>query len=101
MEKPRQHPRVASPAEVLVHSGEIQLHCRARDLSMAGCFVETLRAVESDTVSLVFVVPAGGEAVTCDARIVRRERGGLAVRFLGLDWGALFGLARLVSPGLA
>ncbi len=97
----RHHPRVAPPSEVVLRHGKRELRCRARDLSITGCFLETPGEVEAGEVDLVFLQPAGGEAVRCRGEVLRREPRGLAVRFLGLEWGAFFGLARLVSPGLA
>ena len=97
----RHHPRVAPPSEVVVSTGGVELRCRTRDVSIAGCFVETPHRVQAGTVDLVFMLPSGGEAVRCRGHVVRSEPRGLAVRFLGLDWGEIFGLARLISPGLA
>ncbi len=97
----RHHPRVAPPSEVLVRTEGGEILCRTRDVSIAGCFVETPRRVNAATVDLVFTLPAGGETIRCRGHVVRSEPRGLAVRFLGLDWSELFGLARLISPGLA
>ncbi|MHB8417216.1 MAG: PilZ domain-containing protein [Myxococcales bacterium] len=97
----RQHPRVAPPSEVILRQGAGELRCRARNLSITGCFLETPGELQAGMVDLVFMEPSGGEAVRCRGQILRREPRGLAVRFLGLEWGELFGLARLVAPGLA
>ncbi|HUB08035.1 MAG TPA: PilZ domain-containing protein [Myxococcales bacterium] len=97
----RSHPRVAPPSEVVLRQGESEIRCRTRDLSITGCFLETPGQVAGGVVDLVFMEPSGGEAVRCRGQVLRREPRGLAVRFLGLEWGALFGLARLVAPGLA
>jgi hypothetical protein len=97
----RHHPRVAPPSEVLIKAGEGgELRCRTRDLSIAGCFVETPSEVEAGVVDLVFMEPDGREAVRCRGQVLRREARGLAVRFLGLEWEELFSLARLIAPGL-
>ncbi len=96
----RHHPRVAPPSEVLVKSDQGELRCRTRDLSIAGCFVETPTEVEAGTVELVFMEVGGREAVRCRGQVLRREARGLAVRFLGLEWEELFSLARLIAPGL-
>jgi hypothetical protein len=98
----RHHPRVAPPSQVLIKAGsQGELRCRTRDLSIAGCFLETPREVEAGMIDLVFMWPEGQEAVRCRGQVLRREARGLAVRFLGLEWTELFGLARLIAPGLA
>lgn len=97
----RHHPRVAPPSEVLLRQGHSELRCRTRDLSITGCFLETPRAPEGGMVELVIKTPVGDEIVRCRGQVVRREPRGVAVRFLGLDFGELFGLARLIAPGLA
>jgi hypothetical protein len=98
----RHHPRVSPPSEVLVKAGaQGDLRCRPRDLSIAGCFLETPLEVQAGMVDMVFMEPGGREAVRCRGQVLRREARGLAVRFLGLEWSELFSLARLIAPGLA
>ncbi|MHB1843656.1 MAG: PilZ domain-containing protein [Deltaproteobacteria bacterium] len=94
----RNHPRVASQREVLLGQGGHAILGEARDLSMAGCFVVARDAPSAGPVEVVF--REGGESVRCRGQIVRRVAQGVAVRFDALDWGDIFGLARLISPAL-
>lgn len=104
-EKTRNHPRVAQATGVELRSGTLVAQCRARDLSLAGCYLETAQEVAGEIVDLVFVGSEEDQVARCQAQILRRDREadgrrGLAVRFLSLGWGDLFGLARLLAPGL-
>jgi hypothetical protein len=50
-------------------------------------------------------IPGQSERVSFPARVLRKDRKtdgsiGLAIKFLDVDWTALLGLARLVSPQL-
>jgi len=99
---PRHHPRVTGTAGVELKSREGRFTCRARDLSLAGCYVETKAQMHSDD---VLQIPGQVERVSFPARVVRKDaRGdgtvGLALKFLSVDWSALLGLARLVAPQL-
>ncbi len=101
----RNHPRVRGTAGVELLSAEGRQACRALDLSLAGCYVETRALPESARVELSFQVPGQRERITCPAEVIRRDRHrdgtvGLALRFLNIDWAALLGLARIVSPQL-
>ncbi len=102
---PRHHPRVTGTAGVELRSREGRVVCRPRDLSLAGCYVETRTAPTDDEVEILLHVPGQSGRVAFPARVVRRDRRhdgtlGLALQFLAMDWAALLGLARLVSPQL-
>lgn len=102
----RHHPRVAQKAGVELRSGDVTARCQAQDVSLAGCYLETAQGIAGEIVDLVFLGSDDGEIAHCKAKVLRRElrpngRQGLAVRFLQVGWGDLFGLARLVAPGLA
>jgi hypothetical protein len=102
---PRHHPRVTGTAGVELRSKSGQVVCRPRDLSLAGCYVETRVAPEADEVELLLHIPGQRGRVAFPARVVRRDKRhdgmlGLALQFLAMDWSALLGLARIVSPQL-
>jgi hypothetical protein len=101
----RTHPRVRGTAGAELSCGEGKFACRAFNLSVAGCYVETRHSLCDPTVDLLLRVPSHREAISCAAAVVRKDikRDGtvcLALRFLSLDWTELLGLARLVSPQL-
>lgn len=97
-------------AGVELRSAQGHFSCRARDVSLAGCYVETRRALkeapEGPQVEVVFQVPGQRERIRCAAEVVRQDAKsdgtiGLALRFQPVDWAAFLGLARLVAPQLA
>jgi len=101
----RSHPRVRGTAGVELSSGEARYACRAFNLSVAGCYVETRHSLCDPKVDLLLRIPGRREAISCPAEVVRKDwKGdgtvGLALRFLPLDWTELLGLARLVAPQL-
>ncbi len=101
----RTHPRVRGTAGVELSRGEERFACRAFNLSLAGCYVETRHSVCGPTIELLLRVPGRREAIRCPAEVVRKDQTGngtvgLALRFLSVDWSELLGLARLVAPQL-
>jgi hypothetical protein len=96
----RTHPRVRGTAGVELSCGEERFPCRAFNLSVAGCYVETRHSFCDPTIDLLLRVPGRREAISCPAEVVRKDRKndgtiGLALRFMALDWSQLLGLARL------
>jgi len=101
----RTHPRVRGSAKAALSSGAERFACRAFNLSLVGCYVETHHSVPSPRVSLMLRVPGQHHEIACPAEVTRRDRKndgtvGLALRFLSVDWTVLLGLARLVAPQL-
>lgn len=101
----RHHPRVRGTAGVELCAQEGRFTCRARDMSLAGCYLETHHTVVGPHVQLVFQVPGQLERVACAAQVVRQDLKsdgtlGLALRFKAMDWSALLGLAKIVAPQL-
>ena len=101
----RSHPRVRGTAGAELGCGEERFACRAFNLSVAGCYVETKHSLCDPTVDLLLRIPGRREAISYAAEIVRKDQKsdgtiGMALRFLSLDWTALLGLARLVAPQL-
>ena len=102
---PRHHPRVTGTAGVELKSREGRFICRARNLSLVGCYVEIKAALRSEDVEVVLQIPGQRERVSFPARVVRKDSRsdgtvGLALKFMNVDWTGLLGLARLVSPQL-
>jgi hypothetical protein len=67
----RTHPRVRGTAGVELSCGEERFACRASNLSLAGCYVETRHSRCDPTVSLLLRVPGRKEAIRCSAEVVR------------------------------
>ena len=101
----RAQPRVRGSSAAEIGRGEERFPCRAFNLSLGGCYVETREWLCDPRVDLLLRVPGRGEAIRCRAEVVRKDWKkdgslGLALRFRMLDWPELLGLARLVAPGL-
>jgi hypothetical protein len=101
----RTHPRVLGTAGAEIGRGAERFACRAFNISVAGCYVETRHSFCDPTIDLLLRVPGRKEAISCPAEVVRKDwkndgTFGLALRFLSLDWTELLGLARLVAPQL-
>jgi hypothetical protein len=101
----RTHPRVNGTAGAEIGRGADRIPCRAFNISVAGCYVETRESICDPTLNLLLRVPGRREAIRCPAEVVRRDSKsngtiGLALRFVSMDWTELLGLARLVAPQL-
>lgn len=95
----RFHPRVEADIPVKVLLAGRTVNVRARDVSMAGLF---LQAHPADTMrELTIAVPLPGDreiVTTCSIR--RREVDGVALEFGELDWDDFLALARFLHPRL-
>lgn len=101
----RNHPRVRGATAATLSDGFARFACRASNLSVAGCYVETTHALTNPRLSLLLRVPGQHHELSYAAEVVRQDwkrdgKLGLALRFLSVDWTALLGLARLVAPQL-
>jgi hypothetical protein len=88
-----------------IRDGGERFACRASNLSVAGCYVETDHALTNPRLSLLLRVPGQHHEIACQAEVLRQDwkrdgKLGLALRFLSVDWTVLLGLARLVAPQL-
>ncbi|MFN7131700.1 MAG: PilZ domain-containing protein [Myxococcales bacterium] len=95
----REHPRV--PANFVVHvempGGAVK--ARARDLSMAGLYLDApLKVPDRVQVLLVLGEEIGSVVTTCE--VERRDEHGVALSFARIDWDELMVLARFLSPRL-
>ena len=72
---------------------------KARDLSMAGLFLQAQPADALRELTLAIPLPGDREIVaTCS--ILRREAHGVALEFGTLDWDDFISLARFLHPRL-
>lgn len=95
----RFHPRVGTDLMLSASLGAEQLELRARDLSMAGVFLDGYPLDGPDR--LMLLIPVGGDRrVMTGAQVVRRTGGGAGVAFDPLDWDDLLSLARFLHPRL-
>jgi hypothetical protein len=79
----RKHPRKPTPVKVeLVSGGRVNKAC-ARDVSLSGMFVknEDTQSYEVDEDIVLAFESRAGQAHTIEARIVRKDKHGLGIRF--------------------
>jgi hypothetical protein len=95
----RYHPRVEANLMVKVILPGRAVAAKARDLSMAGLF---LQAQPADTLrELTLAIPLPGDReITTTCTILRREANGVALEFGTLDWDDFLALARFLHPRL-
>lgn len=95
----REHPRV--PANFVVHvelpGGAVK--ARARDLSMAGLYLDAPLRVP-DRVKVLMVLPEEVGTVMTTCEVERRDAHGVALSFAEIDWDDLMRLARFLAPRL-
>ena len=95
----RFHPRVEAPLPVKVFLGGRTVTVQARDLSMAGLFLQAHAADSLQQLSIGIPLPGDREILTtCTIR--RREVDGVALEFGELDWDDFLALARFLHPRL-
>lgn len=95
----RFHPRVDAdiPVKVLLSGRTVTV--RARDVSMAGLFLQAHPADTTRQLKIAVPLPGDREIVTtCEIR--RREVDGVALEFGELDWDDFLALARFLHPRL-
>ena len=95
----RFHPRVEAHIPVKVHLSGRTVTVQARDVSMAGLFLQAHAADSLQQLTVAVPLPGDREIVTtCTIR--RREVDGVAVEFGELDWDDFLALARFLHPRL-
>ncbi|MBZ4419535.1 PilZ domain-containing protein [Myxococcus sp. RHSTA-1-4] len=95
----RYHPRVEAhiPVKVLLPGRTVTV--QARDVSMAGLFLQAHAPDATQRLTIAVPLPGDREVVTtCEIR--RREVDGVALEFGELDWDDLIALARFLHPRL-
>ena len=95
----RYHPRVSANFMVKVLLGHRQVMAKARDLSMAGLYLQAHLGDFQDRLTVAVPLPGEGELVLT-ARVCRRESDGVALEFEALDWDEMIVLARFLHPRL-
>jgi PilZ domain-containing protein len=95
----RYHPRVEANLMVKVILPGRAVAAKARDLSMAGLFLQAQPADTLRELTLAIPLPGDREIVTTCA-ILRREPNGVALEFGTLDWDDFLALARFLHPRL-
>lgn len=96
----RQHPRVPAGFMVKLQLGARQVLARARDLSMAGLFVDGPAAHLPAEVRLRIPLPGIDREVETTCLVERRDARGVALSFAQIDWDDLLLMARYLSPRL-
>lgn len=95
----RMHPRVEANLMVKVHLSNRTVVVNARDLSMAGLFLQAHASDSQRHLTITLPLPGDREIVT-RCRIRRRDVQGIAVEFESLDWDDVLALARYLHPRL-
>lgn len=96
-EERRQHRRIVHPFDGSWTGASGSSRCRIADISLGGCFVQTL-ATPSTGESTTITVTIGNHALTFHGLVVYAERGmGFAVRFRDIPPEELLELARLLQ----
>lgn len=95
----REHPRVPADFPVRVDVGGRVLGARARNLSMAGLYLDGPLPVPA-RVRVRLPLPGAEREVRTTCRVERRERSGVALSFESIDWDDLILVARYLSPRL-
>lgn len=96
----REHPRVKAGFMVKLEVGAKQVVARARDLSMAGLFVDGPISRLPGEFDLRIPLPGQERDVVTTCRVERRVPEGVAVSFAKIDWNDLILVARYLSPRL-
>ena len=95
----RHHPRVSANFTVKAHVKGRTVLTKARDLSMAGIWVEGRLGNEGELLTVSIPLPQDREVLTA-GRITRQSEQGVALEFDDLDWDDMFALARYLHPRL-
>ncbi|MDQ3263330.1 MAG: PilZ domain-containing protein [Myxococcota bacterium] len=94
----RFHPRVETDLTVKVLVNGRAYAARARDLSMAGLFLEC--EAPSHQTRFTVALPLPDREVLTRCLVRRWEENGVGLEFEDLDWEDLFALARFLHPRL-
>jgi hypothetical protein len=91
--------RVTVERIVRVRTSSGERSARMQDLSLTGCFLETTATYEVGAiVALTFALSSGNEpSVTTEARVVRRTKQGVGVRFVFSDAETTLAIKRWIS----
>ena len=95
----REHPRIATGFPVHLDLGTRQLEAIARNLSMAGLYLDCALPLP-DLVRARIPLPGVAHEVRTTCQVERRERRGIALSFAAIDWEDLLLVARYLSPRL-
>ena len=96
----RQHPRVRAGFLVKMQLGPRQVMARARDLSMAGLFLDGPLSRLPSEMELRIPLPGQDREVLTTCRVERTDSDGVALSFSRIDWSDLLLMARFLSPRL-
>jgi len=101
MRAKREHPRVPAGFVVKLEVGARQvLTARARDLSMAGLFLDGPVSQLPNEIGVRIPLPGQNRDVVTRCQVERREAGGVALSFSQITWEDLLLMARYLSPRL-
>lgn len=95
----RLHPRVDADLSVKVLSNGRAYAARARDVSMAGLFLECEAPRHQTRFTVALNLP-GDREVVARCLVRRWQEDGVGLEFEDLDWEDLFALARFLHPRL-
>ena len=95
----REHPRIATEFPVHLDLGAHQLEARARNLSMAGLYLDGALLLPS-IVRARIPLPGVAREVRTTCQVERRDCQGIALSFAAIDWEDLLLVARFLSPRL-
>ncbi|HEX5214381.1 MAG TPA: PilZ domain-containing protein [Vicinamibacterales bacterium] len=97
-EERRQHPRVARPFEGTWTSRSGATRCRIADISIGGCFVQTLALPVAGETTVLTVAIGESHAITFTGKVVYVDPGmGFAVQFTPLEAEHADELRRLLA----
>jgi hypothetical protein len=96
----REHPRISAGLLVTLQLGARQVAARARDLSMAGLFLDGPLSQLPGEIGLSIALPGQAREVHTTCRLERREAAGVALSFARIEWEDLLLVARYLSPRL-
>ncbi len=96
----RAHPRVPAGFLVKLQLGARMVLARARDVSMAGLFLDGPVSQLPRELRLSIPLPGVDRDVETTCRVERREARGVALSFAHIDWDDLLLVARYLAPRL-
>ncbi len=95
----REHPRVFADFPVRVDLGGREIGARARNLSMAGLYLDGPLPLPG-RVKVRLPLPGASREVRTTCRVERRDSAGVALSFASIDWDDLILVAQYLSPRL-
>ena len=101
IERPRrEHPRIRAGFLVSLQLGARRTLARARDLSLAGLFLDGPLSGLPDEIALSIPLPGQQREVHTICQVPRRTHEGVALSFARIDWDDLLLMARYLAPRL-